>query len=172
MNNNRITMDDIKAAIADVKYTVDGTLTIAVVTLTNGSKHVGESACVDPANFNKELGEEYALKNAIDTSIWKCMGFALLDRNYRSTQLKASMPADEMFDGFKPYESKPIVRMAMEIDDINRVLEVDTNTYQYAGIRFKAYQQPLAGDFVVRLTRDDTYHVARSVFLDRNIVPE
>lgn len=37
MNNNRITMDDIKAAITDVKYTVDGTLTVAVVTLRSKS---------------------------------------------------------------------------------------------------------------------------------------
>lgn len=90
MNNNRVTKEDITAAIADVRYIVDGTLTVAIVTLKNGSKHVGESACVDPANFDKEKGETYALERAINASIWPAMGFALLDRNYRTVQGEAS----------------------------------------------------------------------------------
>lgn len=35
---------------------------------------------------------------------------------------------------------------------------------------FKAYQTPLHGDYVCRLTLEDTYHVAKDVFEERNIV--
>ncbi len=171
MGQNKITRDDILAEIADVRYMVDGTLTIALVTMLNGSKEVGQSACVDPTNFDKALGEKYALQDAIDRGIWPKMGYALLDRIHRAKQFASTVPADPMFDGFKAYESKPITRMAVEIDDDNRVLDHGENNYSFAGIKFKAYQQPVKGDYVVRLTHEDTYHVARAVFHERNIVP-
>lgn len=71
---------------------------------------------------------------------------------------------------FMPYQSKPITRMALEIPTDAKIERVEENTYLYEGIRFKAYQPPLVGDYICRLTEDDTYHVARGVFHDRNIV--
>jgi hypothetical protein len=169
MNNNRVTKEDILAQIGEVRYEVHGKLTLAFVTMANGFQDIGKSACVDPANFNKALGEEYALEDFIQ-NIWPKMGYALQDRNYRAAQIKSGAPADPMFDDFVAYESKPIVRMAMEITDENRVIEMAVNDYTYAGIRFKAYKKPVAGDYIVRLTREDTYHVERGVFHERNVV--
>lgn len=71
---------------------------------------------------------------------------------------------------FMPYESKPITRMAMEIPAKGHVVETGPNTYVFQGITFKAYVQPVAGDYIVRLTEEDTYHVTRAVFHERNIV--
>lgn len=41
----------------------------------------GASACVDPANFDKELGEEYSKINAIDDAsnkLWELEGYLLM----------------------------------------------------------------------------------------------
>lgn len=41
------------------------TVTICAITLTNGFVLVGKSACVNPDNFNAELGEKYAAEDAL-----------------------------------------------------------------------------------------------------------
>lgn len=73
---------------------------------------------------------------------------------------------------WKDYEAKPIVRKAFEIKAPVTKVEGIESTFVCNGIHFKAYEQPLWGDFVVRLTEDDTYHCTKAVFHDRNIVPE
>lgn len=83
---------------------------------------------------------------------------------------------------FKSYESKPTTREAFQLTDkhewfpspaagestwlVAEKVEETTNI-----IRFKAYQQPVVGDWVVRLTHEDTYHCTDAVFRERNIVP-
>lgn len=54
----------------------DATLTIAVVKLPCGFKVVGQSACVDPKNFNKELGEDFALQH-VKSKLWELEGYRL-----------------------------------------------------------------------------------------------
>lgn len=71
---------------------------------------------------------------------------------------------------FRPYESKPITRMAVRIE--GEVDQLSDSDYWYCGINFKAYQAPLVGDYIVRLTEEDTYHVSETVFKERNIVNE
>jgi len=56
-------------------------LTVCCLTLLNGFNVVGESACASPSNFNKELGEEIAFKNARD-KIWQLEGYLLKQRLY------------------------------------------------------------------------------------------
>lgn len=75
----RILPADIEAAIKLENYLVDGTLTICVLTLQNGFKVTGESACADPANFNAAKGAELARKAACE-KIWPLLGYALRDR--------------------------------------------------------------------------------------------
>lgn len=52
------------------------TLTLCVLTLTNGFTVTGESACASPENFNAELGERIARDNA-KNKIWALEGYAL-----------------------------------------------------------------------------------------------
>lgn len=75
----RILPADVEAAIKSQTFMVDGTLTICVLTLQNGFKVTGESACADPANFNQAKGEELARKAACE-KIWTLLGYALRDR--------------------------------------------------------------------------------------------
>lgn len=64
---NRVTLDSIKAKVLTTQlWQPPGTtLTIAVVTLKNGFQVVGKSAAADPLNFNRDLGEKFAIEDAI-----------------------------------------------------------------------------------------------------------
>ena len=80
----RITLDRIKQLMAGVDYKVrviDGTTTTHAVAMLDGfSLAVGMSACVDPANFNAELGEKYAILDAekkAQDKLWELEGYAL-----------------------------------------------------------------------------------------------
>lgn len=77
---SRITIEDIKANIADAQYfTLQQRLTICVLTLKNGFMAVGKSACVSATNFDAETGRRLAYANAME-EIWAVMGYALLDK--------------------------------------------------------------------------------------------
>lgn len=81
MFKNKVTKGDVQAKIASIEYFVmpDGRTTIAHVTLGNGFTVRGESACVSRLNFNKELGEQYALDKAFD-KIWELEGYLLAEQ--------------------------------------------------------------------------------------------
>lgn len=73
----RVTLLDVEDNIKEVQFlVVFGVLTICVIKLQNGFIVTGESACASPENFNKEIGEEIARKNAV-AKIWGLMGYEL-----------------------------------------------------------------------------------------------
>lgn len=76
---NRVSLDSIKAKIAQVQYInpeICPTMTLALVKMENGFILLGESAPADPANFNAELGQQFALENAIRKA-WPLEGYLL-----------------------------------------------------------------------------------------------
>ena len=75
---------------------------------------------------------------------------------------------------FNAYESKPVTRMAVQISELETLFQIidKESTWEYKGVSFKAYQNPVIGDYVVKLTEEDTYHVSRDVFRERNIVSD
>lgn len=80
---------------------------------------------------------------------------------------------------WKSYEAKPITRQAIEITDSAKVHQDlrDPNTWYYDlddinVVKFKAHQAVEQGDYIVRLTEEDTYHCSKAVFHERNIVPQ
>jgi Phage protein (N4 Gp49/phage Sf6 gene 66) family len=54
-------------------------LTIVVLVLTNGFTVTGESACASPENFDAEIGQKIAAKNARE-KIWALEGYVLRNR--------------------------------------------------------------------------------------------
>lgn len=93
----RVTLDDIKAAIAsEYRFTAEQAvgalgypvapplqlLSICILVLKNGFTVIGKSAPASPENFNAELGQKFAYEDAI-RQIWPLMGFALRDRLWR-----------------------------------------------------------------------------------------
>jgi hypothetical protein len=84
----RVTLEYIQSRIASKDFLVlsGSTITICNIVLDNGYSVRGESACVDPANFNKEIGQHYAEKQALD-KLWPLFGFLLAETRYlRSTK--------------------------------------------------------------------------------------
>ncbi len=58
------------------------TLTLCVLTLTNGFTVTGESAAVSMENFDKEIGRKVARENARD-KIWALEGYLLKEMIYQ-----------------------------------------------------------------------------------------
>lgn len=79
MTPQKITPTDIQAKIAKAEYLYHDRLTVCVLTLQNGYFVTGESACVDPANYNQALGEKYAYENAF-AKVWSLEGYLLRER--------------------------------------------------------------------------------------------
>lgn len=77
----KVTKDSIEAKIAKVDYLVlpDSTVTLCNITLKNGYSVRGESACVDPRNFNLEIGKGLSYKQAFDR-LWPLEGYLLAER--------------------------------------------------------------------------------------------
>lgn len=72
-----ITKEFLESEIVNVQYTrLTGTLTHCAITVKSGFTFTGESACVDEASFNKELGEKYAFEQAFE-KMWLPYGFWL-----------------------------------------------------------------------------------------------
>lgn len=72
--------DEVVEAIDKATYVKLGEkVTVCHLTLKNGHEVIGMSACVDPTNYDRKIGEEIALKNATD-EVWKHMGSILQDR--------------------------------------------------------------------------------------------
>ncbi len=80
-----VTKEHIAAIMAALSYEFciipNTTTTICAAVHPNGFKlATGESACVCPENFNKELGEKYAKEDAVkkaESELWKLEGYRL-----------------------------------------------------------------------------------------------
>jgi len=79
----KLTHEDIKLKIVGIKYFMDGTLTICVLTLKNGFKVTGESACIDEANYDEKIGREIAYNNA-EEKIWQLEGYLIKEKLYHN----------------------------------------------------------------------------------------
>ena len=77
----KVTKASIESKIEKVDYMVlpDSTVTLCNITLKNGFSIRGESACVDPRNFNIDIGKGLAYKQAFD-KIWPLEGYLLAER--------------------------------------------------------------------------------------------
>ena len=85
MTERRVTEEQINAILDGctmyVSHIPDTTTTIAVVFDRDGfSLAIGQSACVDPANYDAELGAEYACNDATAKArakLWELEGYKL-----------------------------------------------------------------------------------------------
>jgi hypothetical protein len=85
----KVTKEYIESRIETVKFLhlrdlpeyPDSTTTMCYIYLDNGFTTHGYSACVDPANFNREVGETISYKQAFD-KLWPLFGFLLAEARY------------------------------------------------------------------------------------------
>lgn len=81
----RITAGYMESRITNTTYTVVDTLTLCTIKLDNGFQVTGESACVDPANYNREVGEKLAYDNAF-RKLWPFFGFLLAEKRHQNSK--------------------------------------------------------------------------------------
>lgn len=114
---NKVTKEDLDHLVAQskVEFAVfDNKLTVAVVTVPCGFKVTGEASCVDPSNFDKALGEKYALENAVD-KLWELEGYLLAhdlfrrnpSNNYFTRLVFERADLKDRFDKLSNFLSKP-----------------------------------------------------------------
>jgi hypothetical protein len=79
---NRVTLESMKDKIAAREFMrpeIEPTMTICMIRMDNGFVVVGKSAPADPANFNADLGEQFAFEDCI-RQLWPLEGYALRER--------------------------------------------------------------------------------------------
>lgn len=62
---------------------LDDTTTICTIYLDNGFSVRGESACVNPENYDKDIGEKIAYENAFK-QLWPLFGFVLAEKQFQA----------------------------------------------------------------------------------------
>lgn len=80
---DKVTKERIEAKIKSVEYIRIGeTVTLCNITLVNGYSVRGESACVDPRNYDQKIGEELSYKQAFG-KIWPLEGYLMAEDRFR-----------------------------------------------------------------------------------------
>ncbi len=82
---NKLTKDYLDSLVAHTQYGHQGLLTICTITVKNGFKLVGTSACADEQNYDTKLGEQVAYQNAF-AKLWELEGYLLKQRLYERSQ--------------------------------------------------------------------------------------
>ena len=73
----KLSKEFLESEIDKTEYNrLGGTITHCTITTKSGFTFTGESACVDPNNFNQEIGEQVAYDNAFE-KMWMPYGFWL-----------------------------------------------------------------------------------------------
>lgn len=81
----KVTLESMLGKVKSVTYTLlpDNRTTICQLTMENNYTVNGHSACVDIANYNKELGEKYAYEDAVK-QLWPLEGYLLAENIWKS----------------------------------------------------------------------------------------
>lgn len=84
MTDTTITLEHIEnIVVREIFFSVpESTMTICVLELENGFNVTGESAWVDPANYDAEVGRDIARRNAVE-KVWQLEGYLLQERLFR-----------------------------------------------------------------------------------------
>lgn len=83
----RVTKEQMQARISSRAFVKIGeTLTHCQIILDNGFSVTGESACVNPENYDKEIGEKIAYDNAFN-KLWPLFGFLLAETQFQEKKV-------------------------------------------------------------------------------------
>lgn len=78
---SKVTQEQLTAKIAKEEYLYGDTVTGCFLTLHSGFVVFGQSACIDPADYDKETGCELAFKNALN-KLWELEGYRVKETVY------------------------------------------------------------------------------------------
>lgn len=77
MNDNRVFPEQIDAILDEAEITVEdrfGCMTVVHAKLPCGFIITETSACIDPSNYNREIGREICMKRVRD-NVWELEGY-------------------------------------------------------------------------------------------------
>ena len=102
----KVTLDGIKAKIKGETYLVlpNGRTTVCQLTLENGFTVEGYSACVDPSEFNLNIGRMFAFEDAVK-KIWPLEGYLLAEEMHNASLVQKALQEQE-----KEWTAKPVGR--------------------------------------------------------------
>ncbi|WZW26819.1 hypothetical protein [Vibrio phage TCU_VP01_ZB] len=85
MSEHKVTQELVESKVKSEQYVVvpGTTLTFCVLTLENGFTVTGESACVDPENFDKAVGEHWAKVDAMK-KVWPLEAYLMKQKLYEA----------------------------------------------------------------------------------------
>lgn len=82
LDGTKITQESVDEFMGEiVAEQFDEKTTIVVAKTITGFKQYEVSSCVDPKNYDQEIGKDIG-KKRIESTIWKCLGFVLQWANY------------------------------------------------------------------------------------------
>lgn len=98
---NTVTTEEVKANMQDIICSTaiefDKPVTYVTVRMKNGFTLRESTTCVDPANYDEEIGKQICLEK-IEDKIWFLLGYALQDKIYKETN---STFESRMIDEYK-----------------------------------------------------------------------
>jgi len=84
--NNTVTIEEVKENMQDVIVRTlmdfNKPTTYVTVRMKNGFTLRESTTCVDPANYDEEIGKEICLKK-IEDKVWFLLGYALQEKLYQ-----------------------------------------------------------------------------------------
>jgi hypothetical protein len=82
----RVTKEQIEERIVMKDFVhITPTVTLCNITLDNGYSVRGEAACVNSANYDREIGERFAYDDAFK-KLWPLFGFALAETQHQQNR--------------------------------------------------------------------------------------
>ncbi len=164
LDGNKVTAEDCREAVIRVEFDVlkDRKTTVCTLTLYNGFTVRGESSCVDPSEFNQELGEKYAEQRARD-AVWPVLGAILAEKLYQKS-LAPAPPAVADLDERTPAEVAADEYLRAEqahIEANNNVQKLFKARNEAAKnfLRLANNKGVVRGDFVLRASQHLTWGV-------------
>lgn len=169
---NTITKEQVVAILAQSEVQVRtefGKLTVVTVKLPNGFTIVESSGCVDPANYDEELGMEICMKR-IEDRIWYLEGYRLqCELAIRDVWNQAVEPP------MKPFRKRPVVIEAVQITDDTFDLE-HPNPGHVSGVVYNPGERTVTiptlegemtgrvGDWIIRGVKGELYPCKPDIF--------
>ena len=122
MSDIKITKERIDALLseADIRtLTLFGKCTVVTAKLKNGFVLTADSACVDPANYDKRTGERICLEH-IANKLWKLEGYRLQWDVFNKANRKGTAPGldDEALDEMRTLCSRALQAWGAEMQSV------------------------------------------------------
>lgn len=126
MTNIKVTLEDVKANMQDVIVrTLDDfgkPCTYVTVRMKNGFTLRESTTCVDPANYNEEIGKQVCLKK-IEDKVWFLLGYSLQTEMSANNRVLASTRDMMISPDYKERFRAEYIQLKNRFDGLKKMLD-------------------------------------------------